>query len=131
MKLLDAGLDEDALKLIARLLPKRYAVSWICQCARDENLALEDRAGVALAEAWMQQPDERNRRSAMEFADAGEYGTLGAWFAAAGGWSGGSLAPADEETPVPPGEDLTARAAALAAGLLAARDESAFVERRR
>lgn len=129
--LLDAELDQDALMLTARLLPKRYAVAWVCQCAREETLDMEARAGLALAEAWAREPTEDNRRAGLEFANAGRYRTLGAWFAAMVGWSGGSLAPATQETPVPPSEDLTARAVAAAINLMAMLDENAFAERRR
>lgn len=48
--LLASGHGEDAIKLLARLLPKRYAVAWLCQCVRGETLDEEDRAGAALAE---------------------------------------------------------------------------------
>jgi len=59
-ELLDAGQPQDALKLLARLLPKRYAVAWLCQCARDQPLTHEDRSGAALAEKWV-----RNYHQAM------------------------------------------------------------------
>jgi hypothetical protein len=110
----------DALKMIARLLPKRYAVAWLCQCTRDQPLSHEDKAGASLAEKWVREPNESNRRAAYEFANAGGYKSLGAWLAAAAGWSGGSLAPADQETPVPPADDLTAHAVVTALNLLAA-----------
>ncbi|NMW24174.1 hypothetical protein HFP05_07175, partial [Rhodanobacter denitrificans] len=69
--LVDAGQVQDALKLIARMLPKRYAVAWLCQCARDQALNPEDRAGASLAEKWVREPNESNRRAAFEFANAG------------------------------------------------------------
>ena len=128
--LIDAGQTQEALKLLARLLPKRYVVAWLCQCARGEELGDEDRAGVALAEHWVRDPGERNRRAAFEFANAGGYDSIGAWMAAAAGWSGGSLAPAGQETPVPPSPDLTARAAVAAVNLLAAQDAEDFEGRR-
>lgn len=128
--LLVAGEAPEALKLLARLLPKRYAVAWLCQCARDQPLAIEDKAGAALAEAWVREPSEENRRAALEFASAGEYRSLGAWIAAAAGWSGGSLAPATQEVAVPPAEHLTARAVVAAINLMAAQDIEQFAERR-
>lgn len=128
--LLDAGQPQEALKLLARLLPKRYVVAWLCQCARGEPLDDEDRAGAALAEHWVRDPSERNRRAAYEFANAGGYESIGAWMAAAAGWSGGSLAPVEQEAPVPPTPDLTARAAVAAVNLLAAHDVDNFEERR-
>jgi hypothetical protein len=118
--LVSAGEIQDALKLLARLLPKRYAVAWLCQCARDQTLDPEDKAGASLAEKWVREPNESNRRAAFEFANAGGYKSAGAWVAAAAGWSGGSLAPASQETPVPPADHLTACAVVAAINMLAA-----------
>jgi hypothetical protein len=128
--LLDGGQPQDALKLLARLLPKRYVVAWLCQCARGEALSPEDRAGAALAEKWVREPNETNRRAAFAFAQAGGYASLGAWLAAAVAWSGGSLAPPTQDTPVPPAEHLTARAAVAAINLLAAQQPALFEARR-
>lgn len=128
--LLEAGESQDALKLLARLLPKRYAVAWLCQCARDQPLELEDKAGASLAEKWVREPTESNRRAAFEFANSGGYKSLGAWLAAAAGWSGGSLAPAAQETPVPPPEHLTACATVVAVNLMAALVAERFAARR-
>jgi len=128
--LVGAGQVQDALKLLARLLPKRYAVAWLCQCARDQALNPEDRAGASLAEKWVREPNESNRRAAFEFANAGGYKSAGAWVAAAAGWSGGSLAPASQETPVPPADHLTACAVVAAINMLAALDIGKFAARR-
>ncbi|MFC3550063.1 DUF6931 family protein [Lysobacter cavernae] len=128
--LLDSDQPQDALKLLARLLPKPYAVAWLCQCARGEVLSPEDRAGAALAEKWLREPNEANRRAAFAFAHAGGYASFGAWLAAAVAWSGGSLAPASQDTPVPPAEHLTARAAVAAINLLAAQQPEHFQARR-
>ncbi len=128
--LVGAGQVQDALKLLARLLPKRYAVAWLCQCARDQALNPEDRAGASLAEKWVREPHESYRRAAFEFANAGGYKSAGAWVAAAAGWSGGSLAPASQETPVPPADHLTACAVVAAINMLAALDIEKFAARR-
>ncbi|MBV6788686.1 MULTISPECIES: DUF6931 family protein [Xanthomonas] len=128
--LLASGHGEDAIKLLARLLPKRYAVAWLCQCVRGETLDEEDRAGAALAEKWVREPSEAHRRAAQAFAHAGDYVSLGAWLAAAVAWSGGSLAPPQQATPVPPADHLTARAVAAAITLLAAREPAQLEARR-
>jgi len=112
------------------MLPKRYAVAWLCQCARDQTLDAEDRAGASLAEKWVREPNESNRRAAFEFATAGGYKSAGAWVAAAAGWSGGSLAPATQEAPVPPADHLTACAVVAAINMLAALDVDTFAARR-
>jgi hypothetical protein len=128
--LLDAGLAEDALGLLARLLPRRYAVAWVCQCARGELLDEADRAGVALAESWVREPDEGRRRDALAYARAQRFKSVGAWVAAAAGWSGGDLAPPGSDTPAPPAESMTARAAVAAIAYLAARVGEQFAQRR-
>ena len=128
--LLAEGQTQDALKLLAHLLPKRYAVAWACQCARDVPLPLEDKAGAVLAEQWVREPDEVHRRAAFEFANAGGYRTIGTWLAAAAGWSGGSLAPAGQESPVPPAEHLTACAVVAAVNLMAGMEPERFEQRR-
>ena len=126
-----AGLVQDALKLTARLLPKSYAVAWACQCARAEPLGMEARAGAALAEAWVRDPNEQNRRAAYEFAHAGGYKSVGAWLAATAGWASGSLAPAAQQVPVPPPDQLTAKATVAAVSMLAAQVAEKFDERLR
>lgn len=128
--LVGAGQIQDALKLLARLLPKRYAVAWLCQCARDQSLSPEDKAGASLAEKWVREPNESNRRAAFEFANAGGYKSAGAWLAAAAGWSGGSLAPASQATPVPPADHLTACAVVAGINMLAALVIDKFETRR-
>lgn len=128
--LLDAGKEQDALKLLARLLPKRYVVAWLCQCARDQALPVEARAGASLAEKWVRDPSEENRRAAFEFANAGGFESLGAVIAASAGMASGSLAPAKQETAVPPPEHMTAMVAAGAVTMLAALDEGQFAARR-
>lgn len=127
--LLQEGQPQAALQLAARLLPKRYVVAWLCQCARGQALAPEARAGIALAERWLREPAESHRRAAYEYANAGGYASLGAWFAAAVGWADGSLAPAGHAAVVPP-EHLTARASVAALNLLAALEPDAFATRR-
>ncbi len=128
--LVDAGQVQDALKLLARLLPKRYAVAWLCQVARDQVLDPEDKAGASLAEKWVREPNESNRRAAFEFANAGGYKSAGAWVAAAAGWSGGSLAPATQATPVAPADHLTACAVVAGINMLAALVIEKFEARR-
>jgi hypothetical protein len=127
--LLDASRPADALSLLARLLPRRYAVAWACQCGRKEALGEHDRAGLALAEAWVRDPGEAQRAAALTFARTHRYQTIGAWTAAAAGWSGGNLNP-DCEKPTPPPEHLSAIAASSAVTYMAALVASQFDARR-
>ncbi|MFC4729754.1 DUF6931 family protein [Coralloluteibacterium thermophilus] len=127
--LIDAGRHQAALQLLARVLPRRYAVAWLCQCARGIGLSADDMAGAALAERWVREPDEANRRAALDFAEAGDYATAGAWVAAAAGWAGGSLAPPGQPVVGPP-PHLTACAAVAAINMMAAQDAVSFAARR-
>lgn len=131
--LLDDGLTADALSLLARLLPRRYAVAWVCQCGSRQTLGEHDREGLALAQAWVLDPGETQRQPAAAFASLHRYRTIGAWAAASAGWTGGNLNPRYEQ-PTPPPAHLTAIAAMAAvtcmAGLIPAQLEmrrTAFV----
>ncbi|MBP0590314.1 hypothetical protein J8I87_11450 [Paraburkholderia sp. LEh10] len=117
--LLDAGHCADALSLLGRLLPRRYAVAWACQCGRRQTLDEHDRGGLALAQAWVRDPVEAHRAAALAFAKMHRYQTIGAWTAAAAGWTGGNLNP-DHERPTPPPDHLTAIAATAAVTYMAA-----------
>jgi hypothetical protein len=124
-ELLRRGLGADALAVVARALPKRYVVAWACDCfksalAQDPAPTDVDRAGLALAQQWLSEPSEDNRRAALEFAERGEFGSPGAWIAASAGWNGGSLLPRGYD-PVPPPDHLPATAAVAALRLAAAR----------
>ncbi|MGF6936698.1 hypothetical protein OKW41_005860 [Paraburkholderia sp. UCT70] len=127
--LLDAGHSADALSLLGRLLPRRYAVAWACQCCRRQTLDEHDRAGLELAEAWVRDPREAQRAAALAFAKTHRYQTIGAWTAAAAGWSGGNLNP-EHERPTPPPEHLTAIAATAAVNYMAALVPARFDARR-
>ena len=127
----------DAIRVVARALPKPAAVRWACSCvlpALGEGAKVADASCVAAAERWAAEPSEENRRAAMAAAAATEYGTPGAWAAAAAGWAEGSLAPPDAPV-VPPPDHLTAHAVAGAVALAAASDpeqlevrQSAFLQ---
>jgi hypothetical protein len=124
-ELLRRGLGADALAVVARALPKRYVVAWACDCfksalVQDPAPSDVDRAGLALAQQWLSEPSEDNRRAALEFAEHGEFGSPGAWIAASAGWNGGSLLPRGYD-PVPPPDHLPATAAVAALRLAAAR----------
>jgi len=126
-ELLDLGLSADALAVVARTLPKRYVVAWACECfksllAASATASDVDRAGLALAQQWLSDPTEENRRAALDFAEAGEFAAPGAWIAASAGWNGGSLLPRGYD-PIPPPEHLPAEAAVAALRLAASQGE--------
>jgi hypothetical protein len=118
-------LHGDAVRFLAHALPKREAVWWACVCARDTlSEATPEPVSTALsaAEEWVFRPTEENRRAAMERANSVGFKTPSGWAAVAAFWSGGSMAPPDAPA-VPPGETLTASAAAGAILLAAVQTE--------
>lgn len=123
-RLLGAELYVDAARFLAHALPKREAVWWACRSARRASgpmPAPEAEAAIGAAEAWVVEPTEENRRSAMAAAESATFATSAGCAAVAAFWSGGSLAPPAAPA-VPPGEYMTALGAS-AAVLLAGADE--------
>lgn len=106
--LLAGGFGEDALRLVAHSLPRKFALAWACdnvkRALRPESADFErDRAGAALAEGWLASPSDKQRRLALAFAERNVYAGTGSWLAAAAGWMEGSLAPEGyAEVPPPP-----------------------------
>jgi hypothetical protein len=123
------SLFADAVQFLSRALPKREAVWWSCQCARDlgnDEKKPELAVGLQAAEAWVYRPTEENRRKAESAANAIKISHPARWTAMAAFWSGGSLAPPDAPE-AKPAEDFTAKAVAgavlMAAGLDAKQSE--------
>lgn len=115
----------DALRFLAHALPKREAVWWTCAGVGDlcaQTMSAKDTAALVAAKAWVVEPTEEHRQTAMAAAEATHYETAGGWAAAAAAWTGGSLAPPDFP-PVPPGEFLTAQAVVAALTLAAVAGE--------
>jgi hypothetical protein len=104
----------DAVKFLAHALPKREAVWWACLCARlahGPNPPGPLGPALQAAEKWTSDPSDDNRRAAQAAAQAGATGSPAGCAALAAFFSGGNLAPANPPA-VPPGETLTAQAAA-------------------
>ncbi len=118
--LLDSNLPGAALRLQMRLLPRSYVVPWICQCAAEAPLAEEDRDGLRLAETWVRERDEMNRRAALAHAASRHYVGAGALIAASAGWSEGFLLDAAGKEVAPVAAHLMAVVAAGALLTLAA-----------
>jgi hypothetical protein len=112
------GLLNDAVDVLAYLLPKQYAIAWGCECWQaaqiDGKADPVEMSALAAAQRWLKDPSEEHRRAALQLADRLGYKTAGAWLAAAAGWSGGTMLPSAEyEVPPPPGLSGNAVAAAL------------------
>lgn len=120
--LVEAGMVNDAARLVAHALPKREAVWWACMCARATETAPPpaDAEALLAAETWVRKPEETNRRRAMAKAEAAGFRTPESWAAIGAFWSGGSMAPEGQPV-VPPGDHLTGLAIAGAVALAAVR----------
>jgi hypothetical protein len=118
-KLAHSQTPEEAITFAAYLLPRRKAVWWGHECGRSlaHLLTDQDRQMLALAEAWVREPEEEQRVRALDAGLACSTKTPGVWIALAAGWSGGSMSnPGLPSVPPPP--HLTPRA--VNAGVLGA-----------
>lgn len=114
VRLMDAGLYPDAVKLLAHGLPKREAVWWSCLCTRDiHNPQTDENNSKALhaAESWVKNPTEERRQICKRLGEATKYQTPASWAATAASWCHGSLA-GDGEPAIEPPEHLYAHAVA-------------------
>jgi hypothetical protein len=97
----------------------------------DPKLSPVDQSALGVAERWVAEPTEPNRRSAQGASEATGYETACGWAAGGAFWSGGSMAPPDLPE-VPPKETLTAQAVVVAIKLTAcaepAKTASRFAE---
>ena len=129
-RLCDEELFHDAFVTLARVLPRHYAIIWGDRCLEFGSTA-EVNDGeqhcINMAKQWIRNPDENLRRAALDAAEAIEFEGPFAWFAAAVGFNGGSLAPRDLEE-VPPPEHLTAVAIAAYLVMLTAQNPEAMAE---
>lgn len=102
---------EEALTLAAYGLSPRHAVWWAHECLMSlrEDLPEGERRLLGLAAAWVTDPGPEARNRVLEAAMQVGPGHPAAWVAFAAGWSGGSMAPADQPA-VPPPAFLTGRA---------------------
>jgi uncharacterized protein DUF6931 len=99
---------EHAVTVCAYLLPRREAVWWGCSSARTllGDKLQADTAPLLAAEAWVQQPSEENRRTALDVGTNADSNAPLTWLALAAGWSSGTFVP----TPIPVPAYMTARA---------------------
>lgn len=110
------AMDENpipALFFAGLALPKRESVWWACLVMRGMGLTEgEAGAGLKLAEAWVRNPEEDERRAAGQFAEEVYFEGPGAWAAFAAFTTSGSLAPAGLQS-VPPPPELSGKCAAM------------------
>ncbi|PNG26090.1 hypothetical protein CR492_09550 [Methylocella silvestris] len=122
-----------ALSFCAYLLPRREAVAWGCQCLRQwSGLNASDEARLAASEAWVREPEERNRRRALDLAERSDIKDASTWIAFAAGRAGGQISIDGEHfTPMP--QYATAQAVRIAlilAGAAGSFEARAEIQRR-
>jgi hypothetical protein len=111
-----------AVIFAALALPKREAVWWGCITLRgmgalasgqDGRFDERAREGLRLAEAWVRNPEEDERRAAGRYAESQYFEGAGAWIAFAAFTTSGSLAPAGLQA-VPPSPEISGKCVAMA-----------------
>lgn len=121
LRLMEAGLYPDAIKLLAHGLPKREAVWWACLAARDVQNPQTDENNInalIAAESWAKKPSEKTRLHCKALGDKTRHQTPASWAATAASWCHGSLADEGQPTIEPP-EHLYAHAVAGCVSLAA------------
>ncbi|MEC4750123.1 hypothetical protein [Methylomicrobium sp. Wu6] len=123
--LLERQLYPDAVRFLARALPKREATWWACICTRGmmgQGTPPASLNALEAAEQWVYKPTEANRRLADAAAQATSFDGPASWAAMAAFWSDGSMAP-ENASPVIPPENLASKAVAGAVMLAAVLSE--------
>jgi hypothetical protein len=114
-RLVSQGKLDAAVAFCAFLLPRREAVWWACGCVRAllDDIWLDEAQGLLAAEAWVHDPNDECRRTALAIGSDGTSGNPVTWLALAAGWSGGLLS-AHPKAPRPMPPYLTAYAVRIA-----------------
>src|SRR5215470_7564708 len=125
-RLEQAGLLDEAARLVAHALPPREAVWWACACSRHTAASganPEAETSVrAAAEEWVRRQTDEVRRAAMSEAEKTGFSSPEAWAAVAAFWSGDSMAPL-EAPKVPPQPHFPGLAVAGSVALAAVRGQ--------
>jgi hypothetical protein len=107
-----------AIVFAALALPKRESDWWGCVALRgiaNQTGGLDERTreGLRLAEAWVRNPEEDERRAAGLYAESQYFEGAGAWIALAAFTTSGSLASAGLQA-VPPSPEISGKCVATA-----------------
>jgi hypothetical protein len=119
-----AGQQALAVRFLAYALDRRPAVWWAWVCARRAHGDAPPpaiQAALDATKAWIADPSDTNRRTAMTLAEAADFSTPAGCAGLAVFFCGDSLAPPGVD-PVPPGEYMAARAIAGCVVLAAVAD---------
>lgn len=122
-RLVDEGRSADALRFVARALPKTNAIEWSCRCLQGKTGASLPGSELELltrTDEWLKAPSDESRRALYASAEPLRFETPASLTALAAFWSAGSLAPAGLPE-VPCAAHLCAKAVSGALLLAAAR----------
>ena len=123
-KLDSAALHEDAIRLLAGVLPRRDCVHWALACSQEalaKTASPTQRAALDATARWTKDPSDANRRAAGAASEAALLDNTAGCTALAAFMAEGSIAPAGL-TPVPPAEHLCALSSCVAIQLAAQMD---------
>jgi hypothetical protein len=124
---------EDALSFCAYLFGRREAVWWASQSVRAMGRPAnrDEEKALLIAEAWVREPEEHRRRSALDAGVNGDHACAGVWVALAAGAAGGTLIVAGQPGPPAP-HDMTARsvraAVLIALSAVPTRERAAHIQ---
>lgn len=110
-RLLASPTPEDAASFSSYLLGRRDAVAWACKAHRlfAPPVDQDDEMGLLVAETWVREPEEHNRRAALALGLGGNHAVAGTWLSLAAGGAGGTFIIEGQPGPPVPG-DMTAKA---------------------
>lgn len=108
-ELQEKGLEEDAIRALALMLPHRQSIWWGCLATRllpDIDTRKAELAALQVAEDWVQSQSAADAEKAEKLAGKCDRGAGASWVAQATHWAGPTLAPRGQPE-VPPGPFLT------------------------
>lgn len=103
-RLIDASLNDDAIRFLAGALPVRTAIGWAIDASGFANRASSTLDQSILA--WQTSGDETDRRKVRDQLAVSSPDNVTRWIAQAIIFSGGSLGP-DDQPPIPPPSHLS------------------------